>query len=114
MRYQQIAFPAGEFFTDTFVAKIKLIHGYGYSQVYGNKFGYLKAYPMEGHTHRHIGDTLSVFIQDMGIPQKMHTDNAPEIVGRKILFFKGAQNEYIDLTTIEAEQPDENYKEILV
>lgn len=114
MRYRQIAFPAGEFFTDTFSAKVKSIRGYGYSQVYGNKFGYLKAYPMARHNKRDVGDTLSVFIQDVGIPQKLHTDNAPEMVGRRTPFFKRARKEGIDLTSIEPERPDENYGETLV
>lgn len=61
-----------------------------------------------------VGDTLSVFIQGVGVVQKLHTDNAPEMVGRKTPFFKKARKEGIDLTSIEPERPDENYGEILV
>lgn len=81
MRYRQISLPAGEFFTDTFSSKVKSIRGYKYSQVYGNKFGFLKCYPMESHAKEQVGDTLSVFIQDVGVVQKLHTDNATEMVG---------------------------------
>ena len=114
MRYRQIALPAGEFFTDTFSSKVKSIRGHKYSQVYGNKFGFLKCYPMESHAQGPIGDTLSVFIQDVGVVQKLHTDNAPEMVGRKTPFFKKARKEGINLTSIEPKRPDENYGEILV
>ena len=44
----------------------------------------------------------------------MHTDNAPEMVGRKTPFFKRARKEGMDLTTIEPLRLDENYGEILV
>ena len=74
----------------------------------------MKAYPMESRNSQDVGNTLTVFIQGVGAPQKIHTDNAPEMVGRKTPFFKRARKEGIDLTTIEPERPDENYGEILV
>ena len=61
-----------------------------------------------------VGDTLSLMIQDVGVVQKIHTDNAPEMIGRRTPFFKRARKEGIDLTTIEPLRPDENYGEILV
>ena len=69
---------------------------------------------MDSHSKGPIGDTLSVFIQDVGVVQKLHTHNAPKMVGRSTPFFKRARKEGIDLTSIEPEQPDENYGEILV
>ena len=56
-----------------------------------------------------VGDNLSLMIQDVGVVQKMHTDNVPEMVGRSTPFFKRARKEGIDLTTIEPLRPDENY-----
>ena len=114
MRYRQITLPAGEFYTDTFKAKVRSVRGYTCAQIYGNKFGYLKSYPMESNNQQDVGNTLSVLIQDVGIMQKLHTDNAPEMVGRRTPFFKRARKEGIDLTTIEPERPDENYGETLV
>ena len=114
MRYRQITLPAGEFYTDTFKAKVRSVRGYTCAQIYGNKFGYLKSYPMESNNQQDVGNTLSVLIQDVGIMQKLHTDNAPEMVGRRTPFFKRARKEEIDLTTIEPERPDENYGETLV
>ena len=100
MRYRQISLPAGEFFTDTFISKVKSERGRKCAQVNGNKFGYLKCYAMESHTKGPMGDTLSVFIQDVGVVQKLHADNAPEMVGRSTPFFKKARKEGIDITSI--------------
>ena len=114
MRYRQIRLPAGEFFTDTMMAKVRSVRGYTCAQIYGNKFGFIKAYLMENHNKQSVGDTLSLMIQEVGVMQKLHTDNAPEMVGRKTPFFTRARKEGIDLTTIEPLRPDENYEEILV
>ena len=114
MRYKQIRVPAGEFYTDTMMSKIRSIRGYTCAQLYGNKFGYLKAYPMEKHDKLNLGDSLTLIIQDVGVMQKLHCDNAPEMVGRNTPFFRRARKEGIDLTTIEPLRPDENYGEILV
>jgi hypothetical protein len=70
---------------------------------------------MEDHNIQSVGDTLSLMIQDVGVVQKIHTDNAPEMIGQRTpFFFKRARKEGIDLTTIEPLRPDENYGEILV
>ena len=46
--------------------------------------------------------------------QKLHRDNAPEVVRRKTPLFARARKEGIDLTNIEPLRPDEKYGEILV
>ena len=114
LRYRQIAFPAGEFFTDTFKSAVRSIRGFTCAQVFGNKFGFIKSYPMDGNNKLNVGNSLSVFIQDVGIVQRLHSDNAPEMVGRNTPFFKRARKEGIDLTTIEPERPNENYGEYIV
>ena len=90
MRYRTLRVPAGEFITDTMKSKIRSVRGHSYAQIYGNESGYIKAYPMEDHNMKSVGDTLTVMIQDTGVMQKPHTDNAPEMVGRKTPFFKKA------------------------
>ena len=66
------------------------------------------------HDKQLLGDSILLIIQDAGVMQKLHTDNAPEMVGRKTPFFARARKEGIYLTTIEPLRPDENYGEILV
>ena len=101
MRYRQIRIPAGEFFTDTMMSKIRSVRGHTCAQIYGNKFGYIKAYPMDTHDKTNLGDSLTLMIQDVGVMQKLHTDNTPEMIDRKTLFFKRARKDGIDLTSIE-------------
>ena len=96
------------------ISKVKSIKGHTCAQIYGNKFGYIKANPLEKHDKKFLGDLLLLIIQYAGVMQKLHTDNAPEMVGRKTPFFARARKEGIDLTTIEPLRPDENYSEILV
>ena len=114
MRYRQIRIPEGEFYTDTMISKVISIRGHTCAQIYGNKFGYIKAYPLKKHDKQFLGDSISLIIQDAGVMQKLHTDNAPEMVGRKTPFFARARKEGIELTTIEPLRRDENYGKILV
>ena len=100
MRYRQIRILAGEFYTDTMISKVRSIRGHTCAKIYGNKFGYIKAYPLEKHDKQFLGYSLSLIIQDTGVMQKLHTDKAPEMVGRKTPFFARARKEGIDLTTI--------------
>ena len=88
MRYRQICLPAGEFYTDTMMSKVRSIRGHTCAQIYGNKFGFIKSYPMEDHNMQSVGDTLSLMIQDVGVVQKIHTDNAPEMIGQRTPFFQ--------------------------
>ena len=56
MRYRQIRLPAGEFYTDTMLFKVRSIIGHTCAQIYGNKFGYIRAYPLEKHDKQFLGD----------------------------------------------------------
>ena len=114
MRYRQLSMPAGEFYCDTMFSKVRSTRGYTCAQISGNKFGYIKAYPMDGNDKQNVGDSLSMVIQDVGVMQKIHVDNAREMVGRKTPFFKRARKEGGNLTTIKPLRPDENYGEQLV
>ena len=109
MRYRQIRIPAGEFYTDMMLSKVISIRGHKCAQIYGNKFGDIKAYPLEMHDKKLLGDSLSLIIQEAGVMQKLHTDKTPEMVGRKTPLFARARKEGIDLTTINSLRPDENY-----
>ena len=66
-RYRQIRVPAGEFYTDTMMSKVKSVRGHTCAQIYGNKFGFIKSYPMEAHDKNNLGDSLTLMIQDVGV-----------------------------------------------
>ena len=57
-------------------SKIAPVRWYTCAHIYGNKFGYIKAYPMDVNDKHNLGDSLSLFIQDAGVMQKLHTDNS--------------------------------------
>ena len=114
LRYRQIRLPAGEFYADTMFSTVTSIRGHTCAQIYGNKFGFIKAYPLPSKDAQNIGDSLSLMIQEVGVMNRMHTDNASEMVGRNTPFFKRARKEGIDLTSIEPKRHNENYGEILV
>lgn len=83
MRYRHITRPSGEFFIDTFKACVQSIRGFTCAQVFGNKFGFIKSYPMEKQNMEHVGNSLSLMIQDVEIMQKLHTDNPSKFLGKR-------------------------------
>ena len=94
-RYKQLSVPVGEFYTDALFANVRSARGFTCAQVYGNKFGFLKVNPMESNTQEYLGDTLNCLVQDTGVPQKLHSDNANEMIGRGTPFFKRCRKEGI-------------------
>ena len=67
------------------------VRGYTCAKIYSNKFGYIKAYSMDGYDKHNLGYSISLIIQDTGAMQKIHTNNVPKMVGRKTPFFKLAR-----------------------
>ena len=55
---------------------------------------------MDGNDKYNLGESLSLIIHYTGVMQKLHTNNAPKIVGRKTPLFKHARKEVINITTI--------------
>ena len=114
LQYRQLGLPAGQFYSDTFFANVKSVRGYVCAQVYGNKYGFVKAYNMMSKSGKDIGESLTMLVQDVGVPAKLHTDNAPEMTGLKTEFVKRARREQIQLSSTEPHTPNENRGEILV
>jgi hypothetical protein len=52
-----------------------------YYQVFANNIGFVRGYSMarKGDT----GDALNTFFQDVGVPNRLHTDGAKELMLRK-------------------------------
>ena len=90
-------------------SKITSVHGYTCAQIYGTKFGYIKAYPMDINDKQNLADSLSLIILDADDMHKLHTDNAPKTVVKKTHFFKCGSKEGIYLTTIYPNFPEEKY-----
>jgi hypothetical protein len=75
MRYKQLGTHFGKFSVDTVKAKVKSIRGYTCGNVYINRCGYKKFYGMHDFASLSSRDTLVNFIQHVGIPAALHSDN---------------------------------------
>ena len=64
---------------DTLDARFKSIHGQQYCQVFGNKYFFVEAYPIEKRSDCH--EALDRFVRDYGASDVMQYDGAPEQVG---------------------------------
>ena len=76
----------GHFYTDTYYARSKSLHGNTCAQIFANKEQFVKAHPMT--TKRDAGKALWTFIQEYGVPTYLTFDGAPEQVGENTLFME--------------------------
>jgi len=81
LRYRQLSGRHGTFYTDTFFASTSTLNGNAMAQLYINDLSFCKVYPMK--TKSEVANTLSTFIHDVGIPHKLRSDAAKEIMQGK-------------------------------
>jgi len=74
-RYKQLGTHFGKFSVDTVKAKVKSIRGFTCGNVYINRCGFKKFYGMHDFTSLSSRETLVNFIQSVGIPAALHSDN---------------------------------------
>ena len=74
------------FYTDTMFSKVKSIKGNACAQIYTDGEGFVTAYPMESKSM--AGKSLHKLFDDIGIPNKLVYDGAPEQVGKNTAFQK--------------------------
>ncbi len=77
LRYPRLGGRHGRFYTDTFFAKTPSLGGAKMAQVYMNDVNFTKIVPMK--TKAEAPDTLVQFMQDIGIPSHLHSDDAKEL-----------------------------------
>jgi hypothetical protein len=75
--YRQLSGRHGCFYTDTFFSSQPLLNGCKMGQLYINDLSFMKFYPMKAKSD--APDTLVKFIQDIGIPHAIHSDDTPEL-----------------------------------
>jgi hypothetical protein len=83
LRYPRLSGHSGKVHTDTFFSDVLSLSNCKMGQLYANNIDFTKFYPM-----RHNGeasDTLIAFIQDIGIPSGLHSDNTKELTEGKWL-----------------------------
>ena len=65
---------SGDWSTDTMDGKCKSLDGNKYSQVFTNKEYFSKVYPLDSKSKD--GDSLIVFCQEYGVPEKLTFDGS--------------------------------------
>ena len=76
--YKQLGGDIGRFYTDTVFSKHKSLRGNTCGQIYCNNFNYQKFYPMTSKSQ--AVDTLNLFIDQVGVPSSLHSDDAKELM----------------------------------
>jgi hypothetical protein len=81
LRYNQLGGRHGRFYSNTLFASKKSLHGNTVAQIFANDIGYMYLMPMKSKSEAPYA--LNEFIQDIGIPSQLHTDEAKELtIGR--------------------------------
>ena len=106
MRYKQLGTHFGHFSVDTLKSNVKSIRGYVCGNVYTNRCGFKKFYPMSNFGGLESRSTLMHFIQGVGIPSSLHSDNHGNFSGGP--FAKEVQKYGIQHTFIEPYSPWQN------
>ena len=73
-RYRRLGGDNAPFYTDTLFSKVRSIGDETCAQIYTNRIGFTKLYPMKREADAH--DSLTTFIHEVGIPQELHSDGA--------------------------------------
>jgi hypothetical protein len=98
----------GKFATDTAYGKIKSLRGNVGSQIYSHKCGFKVAYPIPKVDGNHVGDTLTQFIGDFGVPEQLTFDGASVQTGPKTRFMDAVRRYEIKFHVSGPRRPNEN------
>lgn len=74
MRYKRLSTRHGRFYVDTLFSKVKSIRGYTCGNIFTNTLGFKKFFPLT--TESQGQRTMVDFIQLVGIPHTIHSDDA--------------------------------------
>ena len=96
----------GDWYTDTLFSKVKSIKGNKCAQVYTNG-SFTSVHPMTSNSQ--IGQTLTDFSDDVGIPDTLYTDAAIEAVGPHTDFSREVNRLKIRLRRTEPGRSNQNF-----
>jgi len=108
LRYDQLGGRHGRFYSDTFFSAVKSIRGNTMGQLFANDVGFYHFVPMK--LKGDAGDALLEFIQEVGIPGALHTDDAKELTSGK--WEKVRKDHGIKQTLAEPYSPFQNRTEV--
>ena len=99
-----------QFYTDVMKAGVKSVHGDKYANIFVNDSKYSRFYPIQSKSD--VRETLDCFVNDVGIPDRIHADNAPEYAGKDSEFAKRCRYYGIFQTFTEPYSPWQNRAEV--
>jgi hypothetical protein len=76
--YKQLSGCHGKFYTDTLFSTTQSLQGHKMAQMYINDIQFWKLYPMKVKSK--TPNMLSAFVQKVGIPSAIHSDDAKESI----------------------------------
>ena len=97
-----------KFATDTFYSDYKYINQNTCAQIYSHKNGFSAVYPLENATGDSIGQSLTTFSNDFGVPEHLTFDGATAQVGRNTLFMKTLRKYHCNFCISSPQRPNEN------
>lgn len=103
---------SGKFATDTAYGKLKSLRGNVGCQVYSHKCGFKVASPMMKVDGNHVGDSLTQFISDFGVPAQLTFDGASVQTGPKTRFMDAIKRYEIHVSG--PRRPNENPAELSI
>jgi hypothetical protein len=98
----------GKFATDTAYGKVRSLRGNIGSQLYTHKCGFKASYPLQKINGDSVGDTLTQFISDFGVPERLTFDGASIQTGPKTRFMDAVRKYEIRYHVSGPRRPNEN------
>ena len=77
LRYKQLSKRYGSFYVDYLKFEVKSVRQFIGGTLYTNKLGFKKFFPCTSETSEETGSTLRSFIELVGLPPSLHSDNHP-------------------------------------
>jgi hypothetical protein len=108
LHYNQLGGKHGVFYSDTMFSSVKSLYRYKMGQIFVNDINYTYFVPMKLKSE--AGNALVQFIQEVGIPSQIHTDDAKELVKGK--WRDVCQSYDIKQTQTEPYKPFQNRAEV--
>jgi hypothetical protein len=99
----------GKFATDTVYGKVKSLRGNIGSQLFSHKCGFKACYPLHQKIDgNNVGDALTQFISDYGVPERLVFDGASVQTGSKTRFMDAIRRYEITYHVSGPRRPNEN------
>jgi hypothetical protein len=98
----------GKFATDTAYGSVKSLRGHVGCQLFSNKCGFKACYPLSKVDGNSVGDALTQFINDYGVPERLVFDEASVQTGPKTRFMDAIRRYEVKYHVSGLRRPNEN------